>query len=209
MKYHVVFLFVLLCLLISCQKQEPVSSESKPKTVQKTQTSVAVKSTLERSCFLKHNFGDVDANQKLTCSLELKNDTEIVKLWSELEWQIFEALARLKQSQRSDGSFDPPDLTSGSQTPENIDVYYTGHSLEWLMFLDNDYSCDDWIVRGINRLCESVKIVHIQVFRNLDAVGNEVSHFDFNGLCHAVSALNLWKNSLESKRQVDKATKRR
>ncbi|MDR2438288.1 MAG: DUF1573 domain-containing protein [Planctomycetaceae bacterium] len=76
MKYSVVFLFVLLCLLTSCQKQESVSSESKPKTVQKTQTSVPVKSTLERSYFLKHNFGDVDANQKLICSLELKNETD-------------------------------------------------------------------------------------------------------------------------------------
>jgi hypothetical protein len=76
MKYSVVFLFVLLFLLTSCQRQEPVSSESNPQTVQKTQTSVPVKSTLERSYFLKHNFGDVNAGQKLSCSLELKNETD-------------------------------------------------------------------------------------------------------------------------------------
>jgi hypothetical protein len=76
MRYSIVFFFVLLCCLTSCQKQEPVSSESKSKTVQNTQRSTPVKSTLERSYFLKHNFGDVDTGQKLSCSLELKNETD-------------------------------------------------------------------------------------------------------------------------------------
>jgi hypothetical protein len=75
------------------------------------------------------------------------------------------------------------------------------------MFLDNDYSGDDWIIRGIDKLNETITMSYIQIFRNLDAVGNNESHFDFDGLCHAVSALNLWKDSLKSKRLVDRATR--
>jgi hypothetical protein len=151
--------------------------------------------TPERTCLGTHRLG---ALARVYARKELKNDTEIAKLWSELEWQILEALVRLKQLQRPDGSFEPPGLTSGSQTQENIDVYYTGHSLEWVMFLDGDFFRDDWIVRAVDRLRESVRFMYIQVFRNLDAVGNEESHFDFDGLCHAVSALNQWKTLLES-----------
>jgi hypothetical protein len=160
--------------------------------------------TPEKTCLGTHRLG---ALARVYARKELKNDKEIAKLWSELERQIFEALARLKQSQKPDGGFEPPDLTSGSQTPENIDIYYTGHSLEWITFLGNDYSGDDWVVQGIDRLCESVKIVHLQVFRNLDAVGNEESYFDFDGFCHAVSALEQWKNLSKPKRLVDRATR--
>jgi hypothetical protein len=146
--------------------------------------------TPEKTCLGTHRLG---ALARVYARKELKNDKEIAKLWSELERQIFEALARLKQSQRPDGSFEPPGLTSGSQTPENIVIYYTGHSLEWLMLLDNDYSGDDWVIRGLDKLNDTITLSYIQIFRNLDAVGNEESHFDFDGLCHAVSALNLWK----------------
>ncbi|MDR1962673.1 MAG: DUF1573 domain-containing protein [Planctomycetaceae bacterium] len=77
MRYSVICFFVLSLFLTSCHKQETTSSESESsKTVQKTPSVAPIKSTLERSYFLKHNFGDVDAGQKLTCSLELKNETD-------------------------------------------------------------------------------------------------------------------------------------
>jgi hypothetical protein len=161
--------------------------------------------TPEKTCLGTHRLG---ALAGVYARKELKNDKEIAKLWSELERQIFETLARLKQSQKPDGSFEPPGLTSGSQTPENIVIYYTGHSLEWLMLLDNDYSGDDWVIRGFDKLNDTITLSYIQIFRNLDAVRNEESHFDFDGLCHAVSALNLWKNSLESKRIVDRVIRK-
>jgi hypothetical protein len=150
----------------------------------------------EKTCLGTHRLG---ALARVYARKELRQDKEIVRLWSDLERQIFEALTQLKQSQRLDGGFEPPDLTSGSQTPENIDVYYTGHSLEWITFLGEDNSRDDWVVEGIDRLNKVVKMTYIQSFRNLDAVANEEPYFDFDGLCHAVSALEQWKNRIKSK----------
>lgn len=72
------FLFIFLViinsfLLTSCQRKESGTSLDHPKRpVVKT----SVKSTLEKSYFLKHDFGGVDINQKLTCVLELKNDLD-------------------------------------------------------------------------------------------------------------------------------------
>jgi hypothetical protein len=66
-------LLLLACSLVSCQKQEAESTE----TSQKQQpVSAPAKSTLARSHFLKHHFGEVDAGELLSCSLELKNETD-------------------------------------------------------------------------------------------------------------------------------------
>ena len=71
MKFPVCSLLVLVCLAVSCKKQEAVTTP----TPQKQQPAPA-KSTLQKSFFLKHHFGEVDAGEQLACSLELKNDTE-------------------------------------------------------------------------------------------------------------------------------------
>ncbi|MDR2754629.1 MAG: hypothetical protein LBC20_02890 [Planctomycetaceae bacterium] len=75
------------------------------------------------------------------------------------------------------------------------------------MFLGENYSGNDWIIQGIDKLNDTIIMSYIQVFRNLDAVGNNESPFDFDGFCHIVSALNLWKNLLKSKKLVDRETR--
>jgi len=69
----VCILLILACSAVSCKKQE-----TKTTTLPQEKRPVAApaKSTLERSFFLKYHFGDVDANERLTCSLELKNETD-------------------------------------------------------------------------------------------------------------------------------------
>ena len=69
MRFLVVFFSFFLCLSVSCKKQELLISSSQPK-------SVPVKSTLQKSYFLKHHFDDVNADEMLTCSLELKNESD-------------------------------------------------------------------------------------------------------------------------------------
>ena len=71
MRFPVCSLLVLICLIVSCKKQE-----SGPTLQVKQPASTPVKSTLQKSFFLKHHFGDVDAGETLTCSLELANDTD-------------------------------------------------------------------------------------------------------------------------------------
>lgn len=69
-------LFLLAFALIlsaSCRDQSTTNSSSSER---KPSVHPPVKSTLQRSFFLKHDFGVVDAGQKLTCSLELKNDSD-------------------------------------------------------------------------------------------------------------------------------------
>lgn len=122
---------------------------------------------------------------------------EIEKLWDELERQVLEALVRLKESQQEDGAFEPPGLTAGTQSQDNIDVYYTGHSLEWITFLGEDYCHDDWVVRTAEKVSNAIDVTYQSTFRNMDAAGNEESHFDFDGLCHAISALKRWKDQTQ------------
>ena len=147
--------------------------------------------TPEKTCLGTHRLG---ALARVYARKELKQDKEVAKLWDELERQILEALVRLKQSQRLDGAFEVPGQTPATQNDDFVDVYYTGHSLEWVVLLGNDYCRDDWVVRGFQRLSEAVEAVYRQTYRNLDATGNVQSHFDFDGLSHAVSAAICWKN---------------
>jgi hypothetical protein len=66
-------LLILACLFASCNKQEYSSTQDTPK---KQPVVVANKSTLKNSFFLKHHFGDVNACEVSTYSLELKNETD-------------------------------------------------------------------------------------------------------------------------------------
>jgi hypothetical protein len=66
-------LLVLTCLCVSCNKQETSPTQEPPK---RTSTPAPAKSTLQNSFFLKHHFGDVNVNEVLSCSLELKNETD-------------------------------------------------------------------------------------------------------------------------------------
>jgi len=69
MRFSVFFLSLLFCMPVSCKKQEQSTASSQPK-------SIPVKSTLQQSYFLKHHFGDVNVDEMLTCSLELKNEMD-------------------------------------------------------------------------------------------------------------------------------------
>jgi len=66
-------LLILACSIVSCKKQE---TESTPAPQTKQPPAALAKSTLARSFFLKHHFGDVNAGEVLNCSLELKNETD-------------------------------------------------------------------------------------------------------------------------------------
>ena len=123
-----------------------------------------------------------------------QEDRGIKRLWPELERQVLEAVVKLKRSQREDGGFEPPGMTPTTQMQEQIDIYYGGHALEWLSFLGDEYMSDDWVVRAFEHLCTAIERTYAQTFRNMDAVGSEVSHFDFDGLCHATSALDGFLN---------------
>ena len=151
--------------------------------------------TPERTCLGTHRIG---ALARVYARKELKEDKEIAKLWPELERQVFEALVRLKQSQRPDGSFEPPEPVTWAQ---HSDIYYTGHALEWVTFLGEEYRRDDWVVRGVDYLNDVIETTYRQTFRNLEVAQTPEVHFDFGGLCHAISALKRWKDHFTSKQQ--------
>jgi len=73
MRFRVCYLLASACLLvISCEQQDSVT----PTSLKKQSSVGPVRSTLEKSFFLKHHFGDVNAGKQLTCSLELENETD-------------------------------------------------------------------------------------------------------------------------------------
>ena len=154
--------------------------------------------TPERTCLGTHR---LSALARVYARKELSADKEIDKLWSELERQVFEALVLLKQSQRPDGGFEPPGKTPGLQTQEHSDIYYTGHSLEWITFLGEDYCQDDWVIRAVDHLAGITDAIYKQTYRNLDAAKTPDAHFDFDGLCHAVSALKRWHDPVLASRE--------
>ncbi|MCL2709278.1 MAG: hypothetical protein FWE95_00220 [Planctomycetaceae bacterium] len=145
--------------------------------------------TPERTCYGTHRLG---ALAKVYARKEFSEDRQIGRLWSELERQVLEALVMLKQSQRPDGSFESPGIEFGSQTKEHCDIYFTGHSLEWITFLGEDYCRDDWVVRAVDHLAGAVEMTYRQTYRNLAVSRTPDVHFDFGGLSHAVSALKRW-----------------
>ncbi len=71
---HIVTYFTALVLLccVSCEQKKTTPQNSSGKPAART----AAKSTLQKSYFLKHDFGVVDEGQTFKCSLELKNDTD-------------------------------------------------------------------------------------------------------------------------------------
>jgi len=148
--------------------------------------------TPERTCLGTHRIG---ALAKVYARKELLADRDIARLWTELERQVLEALVQVKQSQRPDGSFEPPTRVPGSDILE--DIYYTGHCLEWITFLGEDYCRDDWVVHAIDFLAGGVEATYRQTYRNLGAVRTPTAHFDFGGLSHAVSALKRWHDHVE------------
>ncbi|MDR1383152.1 MAG: hypothetical protein LBJ67_04790, partial [Planctomycetaceae bacterium] len=151
--------------------------------------------TPEKTCLGTHR---LSALARVYAKRELKEDKATNKLWTELERQVLESIVRLKQLQREDGGFEPPGLTAGTPSQDNIDVYYTGHSLEWITFLDKEYCRDDWVVQAIEKLSDIVQLTYSPTFRNMDALGNEESHFDFDALSHAMSALRRWRDTVRA-----------
>ena len=146
--------------------------------------------TPERTCLGTHRLG---ALASVYARKEFREDKEIARLWPELERQVLEALVRLKRSQRPDGGFEPPEPLTWVQ---HGDIYYTGHSLEWVTFLGEHHCRDDWVVRGVDYLTGLVETTYRQKFRNLEASQTPEVHFDFGGLCHAMSALRRWRDCI-------------
>ena len=66
-------LLLLPCFALSCKQQDTTLT---PPAQPRQASTAAPKSTLQNSFFLKHHFDVVDAGKKLTCSLELKNETD-------------------------------------------------------------------------------------------------------------------------------------
>jgi hypothetical protein len=149
--------------------------------------------TPERTCLGTHRLG---ALAKVYARKELLADKEIAKHWQELERQVLEALLQLKQSQRPDGGFELPGMAPGSQTQEHSDIYYTGHSLEWITFLGEDYCRDDWVVRAADHLAGITAATYKHTYRNLETMQTPDVHFDFGGLSHAISALKRWHDQV-------------
>lgn len=139
---------------------------------------------------------------------ELRVDKDMERLWPELRRQVLAELLSLKENQRPDDALMLPGATAGTQSADHQDIYYTGHCLEWITFLDDEYLCDDWVVRAVRRLTAAIDATHAATYRNLDAcTGCDHSagrcskqsveaHFDFDGLSHAVSALRRWRDRI-------------
>lgn len=144
----------------------------------------------EPACFGTHRLG------ALARTLN-REDFRDEKLRPELKRQVYEAIYELKRSQRQDGCFAVPGKTPGTNDSEQADVYFTGHSVEWLMYLKEDFATDDWVVDAVEGLTNKVASTHQATYRNLDVVGSWESHFDFDGLCHAVSALARWRKIID------------
>lgn len=66
-KFLVLLFFILAC---SCHKQEETAMD------EKCSGHECVKSTIERSCFLKYDFGEVDKDQIITGTVKLKNEDD-------------------------------------------------------------------------------------------------------------------------------------
>ncbi|NQT17782.1 MAG: hypothetical protein HQ582_33815 [Planctomycetes bacterium] len=135
--------------------------------------------TPENTCLGTHRLA---ALARTLSHQELRADPEVERLWPELERQLRGALLDLKQNQRPDGGFPVPGATPGTPSREHQDIYYGGHSLEWITFLDIEYARDDWVVRGVDRLAQAIGATYQETYRNMDTIGSGSSHFDFDGL---------------------------
>lgn len=145
----------------------------------------------EATCAGAHRIG---AFARTLSHEQLRDDPQIARLWPETERQLNAALIQLKQNQREDGGFALPGPLAGSQSLDHQDMYYTGHCVEWITLLgDTDYLHDDWVVRAVLRLADVINATHKETYRNMDMIRNEASHFDFDGLCHAMSGLKRWR----------------
>ena len=148
----------------------------------------------EPTCLGTHRLGALAR----TLSREtLCRTPEMKKLLPELELQVRTAVYDLKSAQRPDGCFAIPGETPCSNSADFADIYFTGHSLEWILFLGDRFAADDWIVDAVESLAVKVLSNYELIYRNLDAVGSPGSHYDFDGLSHAVSALSRWRKIIE------------
>lgn len=157
--------------------------------------------TPETTCLGTHR---IAAFARTLSHEDLRTDADIERLWPELQRQVYAELLFLKQNQRVDGGFRLPGTTAGTPSHNHRDVYYTGHSLEWITFLDGQYLCDEWIVHAIHRLAEAISATHLATYRNMDVAGTKEAHFDFDGLSHAVSALRRWHDLIQYRQSISK-----
>lgn len=112
------------------------------------------------------------------------------KLSSKLE----ESIVLLKASQDADGSFAPPGASPGSTLDGYQRLFYGGHSLEWIFELDKQLAYEPWVVSAVGYVAEAIANTFDNTYDMLNAVGDTNSHFDFDGLAHAVSAIRRWRD---------------
>ncbi len=147
--------------------------------------------TQEHTCFGTHRMA---ALARTLSKPELREDEGVGQLWSEIEQQVLREAKTLKREQRVDGGLSVPGLTPGTNERDYQDVYYTGHCLEWLTFLGPELLRDDWVIAAVRRLSNAIDATYVQIYLDLEMVGNESAHFDFDGLSHGVSALRRWRD---------------
>lgn len=162
--------------------------------------------TQEKTCLATHRLA---ALARTHSRQELRADPEVERLWPELERQVYEALLDLKQRQRPDGGFLLPGMTPGTPLRDHQDIYYVGHSLEWITFLGDEYIQDDWVVRALERLTQAIGATYLGTYYNMDAIGTGSSHVDFDGLSHGVSAIRRWRDKVQNKARSLRAVEKK
>ena len=148
----------------------------------------------EAACMGTHRLA---ALARISAKDSLKSKSDISAILLELEKEIDSALNNLKTSQRPDGTFVSPEAAPCSQAQPYQDIYFTGHSLEWITLLESRCAKEEWVVRAIEALIILINKTHENIYRNLDGVGTEAAFFDFDGLAHAVSAVRRWRDIVE------------
>ena len=147
--------------------------------------------TPEQTCLGTHRLAALARTYSRPALRE--NDAKMERLWPALERQVNSALVSLKKSQQSNGNFSVPGVTAGSKSAVYQDIFFGGHSLEWITLLGSEHAHDEWVVAAAKAVIGGIFQTYLSTYRNLDAIGDRASHFNFDALTHAVSAVCRWR----------------
>ena len=103
--------------------------------------------------------------------------------WGAANDRITEALDRVQQFQRPDGSFSTGVFEKSTESPDlGARIYAAGHTLEFVtVALPSDELSDAWVVAGVNRLCDEMNAA-----REMEP--------DCGTLYHAAHSLRLYRD---------------
>jgi hypothetical protein len=155
----------------------------------------------DSSCAGAHRLGGL---ARVLAAPNLQQMGEMADLWPDIEWHVNQELKRLRQRKSTDGSFElPPESKVAIQNEthrgtERLVVFYTGHTLEWLMWVLNDREIqEDWIIDAARRLASAVRATYDMAVAELDASGTDDAHYQFGEVAHAVSGLRRWRDRIK------------